>query len=225
MKNKELKKILDKIDNNDIKNYLLDILTYNENIMNDFRGTFINYFPKITKEEYNRKIYSAIQLASGRDGYIDYREASEYTRLMYGFIRESRNLLDNRNYESAFDIVETILDSIPETDIDDSNGSTGEVASDCIEVIEDILGYSLIDDLNISFRILNFVLDEIKTGIFYNYGIELYPLLDYFIDEKRYLKEIENTLNSFLKHSKETGSIRGKYNSILSRIKNIEELI
>lgn len=219
---KELKEILNKIDREDIDNFLIGLLTYNKNIMNDFRCRFVNYFPSIKKEEYENKIWESIRSLYGKNGYIDYSSCREYTHHMYGFIHESKNLLESKNYESSFDILEIILDSIPDTDIDDSNGSTGEVANDCIEVIEDILGYSLVSDDMVCVRILNYILEEIKTGRLYNYGIELYPLLDYFIDEVKYLSNIKDTLNEYINSHDEDNYIRSKYIGMLDKINEIE---
>ena len=216
----ELETIINKIDKKEINRFLAKTLKYNENILNNFRSDFINYFPKITKREYNTKVWRAINKAGGKDGYIDYNESWEYTHSMYDFIHESEKLIEFKNYESAFDIVEVILDSIPETNIDDSNGSMGEVANDCIEIIEDILGYILVDDNVLSDRILKYILDEIKTEKLYNYGIELYPLLNYFIDEKKNLLEIKEILQTYLNTNKKDRWIKNKYIEILETIKN-----
>lgn len=52
MTEKELETIINNIDRDDINKFLIEILNYNECFMNDFRSNFINYFPRISKEEY-----------------------------------------------------------------------------------------------------------------------------------------------------------------------------
>lgn len=44
---------------------------------------------------------------------------------MYEYTNEAKIFVENNNYDTAFDIVEIILNSIPDVSIDDSNGSTG----------------------------------------------------------------------------------------------------
>ena len=51
-----------------------------------------------------------------------------------------------------------LSETIPETDIDDSNGSTGEVADSCIEIIERILEFILYDENVLAKKILDYIL-------------------------------------------------------------------
>lgn len=113
---------------------------------------------------------------------------------------EAKTLVDNKNYKLAFDIVTTILETIPNTDIDDSNGSTGEVAEDCIEVMERILEES--NDDKLSKTILKYIFDELETDYLSNYGIEMYFILNIFLEKRKYVKEIEHELIKVLKSHK-----------------------
>lgn len=218
----ELEKIVNSIDKKEVDRFLIELLMNDEKNLNNFRSHFINHFPKITKREYANRVYRAIDKAAGKDGYIDYDEVWEYTHYVYDFIRESKKLVELKNYESAFDIIEVILNSIPVTNIDDSDGSTGEIASDCIEIIEDILGYTLFGKNILSKRILEYILHEIKTKTLYNYGIELYPLLNYFIDEEKNLSEIKETLQTYLDVNKKDSWLKDKYIEILKTIESKE---
>ena len=120
---------------------------------------------------------------------------------MFEFINEARKLVDSRDYETAFTIVSIILDTIPDTNIDDSNGSTGMVAENSIEIIFDILD-AIHDETNPLLKsILDYVLEEVKTTYLYNYGIDLQQILKYFIDEKWYLDEIKVALEEALDSS------------------------
>ena len=50
MKEKELKEILDKININELKEFILNNVLINEDLQNRFRVEFNNYFPKLTKK-------------------------------------------------------------------------------------------------------------------------------------------------------------------------------
>src|SRR5699024_1681101 len=132
--------------------------------------------------------------SAGRDGFIDYHESREYTKNMCKITSEVNTLVDNEEYNLAFDVVKIILESIPNTDIDDSNGSTGEVAYSCIEIMERILEYILHDENSLAKKILDYILNETKEEKLSNYGIDLYPLLQFYIDRNMYLNEIEKGL-------------------------------
>ena len=138
--------------------------------------------------------YSAIQSSAGRDGFIDYHESWDYTKNMHKIISEVNTLVDNGEYDLAFEVARTILETIPETDIDDSNGSTGEVADSCIEIIERILEFILYDENVLAKKILDYILNEIKTEYLSNYAIDLYPLLNLYVERNIYLDEIEKGL-------------------------------
>lgn len=167
--------------------------------MNKFRRNFVNEFPKVSKEEYEKLIWDAIYECGDKSDFIIYSNARYYSNAMYSFTEEARELVKNHNYESAFDIVSSILDSIPDVPIDDSNGSTGGVVEECIEIIEEIVGHSLLEETKLNKIILDYILNEVETYVLSSYGIVLYPILDYYIDEKKYLEDILKSLNNSLK--------------------------
>ncbi len=187
----------------ELDEFLVKLLMEDKDVFDKFRLSFNKLFPSLTLKEYKKKIYDAINQSAGRDGFIDYNESWDYTHNMYNIINEADTLVGNGEYDLAFDIVKTILDSIPDTYIDDSNGSTGEVASSCIETIEQVLENVLNENNSLSKRILDYILNEAKTEYLSNYAIELYPLLDLYLDKDVFLNEIEKELLEVLEHGKE----------------------
>lgn len=216
----KMEEVLKSIPHDDLIEFLVQEFSFDENIVNRFKNSFTAYFPKETKEEFIDRLWRSLDLISDRYGYIDYNHSSDYSHTMYGFINESENLLKIKEYDSALNIILSILDSIPDTEIDDSDGSTGEVADSCFEVLADILAYSLINDNNISERILDYILNEIATGDLANYGIEIYDLLNYFIDDKKYLEQIKDALEDAVTKLEQKGSTWriDKYNKLIKEI-------
>lgn len=190
----DLSTIVNEIPINLLKEFLINEVSANPKLYDKFRVEFIEYFNPLTKEEYRIKIYDSIKNCEGKYGYIDYENAWEYTHNMYEFTNEAEKLTQKGNYNLAFDIVSVILESIPDTEIDDSNGFTSEVANDCIKVIYDILNNNANKDKELTHKILEFVITEIKTEDLSNYGIELYRLVSYFVENKLFINEIENSL-------------------------------
>lgn len=188
--NYNLEDIISKIDEKKIKKFLYESIINDADLFNRFRVQFNNYFPKLSKENYRNKIYDAISRCSDGRGFIDYDSTSDYEDIMCEFTSEAEKLVDSKDYETAFIIASTILDSIPNTDIDDSNGSTGMVANNCIEIIFDILDNIQAQDNPLLKNILDYVIQEVKTNNLYNYGIDLSQILKYFIDEQLYLSKI-----------------------------------
>jgi len=190
--------ILNKINEKELKKFLSDLIENNEDIYDLFRRKFVDYFPKISSATYKKKIFDAIREAGGRDGFIDYREGWGYTRKMYEFTTEASNLVDKNDYETAFIIVKIILDSIPDTAIDGSNGETSEVADSCIDVIIEILDKAPKNDKTIR-DIFEYILLELKTHNLDNYGIELDNLIINFVRDDLFIEECEVALLNAIK--------------------------
>ena len=193
-KEKQIRDSLKNINKKELDAFLVELLTEDRNVYDKFRLKFQNSFPSLTLKDYKKKIYDAIKSSAGRDGFIDYHESWDYTKNMHKITSEVNSLVDNGEYDLAFEVAKTILETIPETDIDDSNGSTGEVAESCIEIIERILESILHDENTLAKKILDYILNETKTEYLSNYAIYLYLLLDLYVERNRYLDEIEEGL-------------------------------
>lgn len=193
-KEKEIRDSLRTINKIELDDFLVELLIEDRDVYDKFRLRFNKSFPSLTIEDYENKIYSAIESSAGRDGFIDYHESWDYTKNMHKIISEVNTLVDNREYDLAFEVARTILETIPETDIDDSNGSTGEVADSCIEIIERILEFILYDENALAKKILDYILNETKTEYLSNYAIYLYLLLDLYVERNIYINEIEEGL-------------------------------
>lgn len=199
----DLENIINNIKEKEVKKFLYNSLINDEDLLNKFRVEFSDFFPKLSRESYENKIYTAIHNCSDkRHGFIDYSNTYKYEHAMLEFVDEACRLVDDGDYNTAFIIVTIILDSIPRTDIDDSNGSTGMVADSCIEIIFDILDKINPDD-NLLKDILNYVICDVKSLYLYNYGIDLKSILGYFVNGQLYLNEIEESLQIALDNSKD----------------------
>ena len=194
---------MDKVNQKDLRKFLYNNLINNTVLFNRFRLEFINYFPKLSKKDYQRKIYQIIDMCSDRHGFIDYNNTLEYEHLMFDFIREARKFIDDKDYETALTIVTTILDSIPNTSIDDSDGTTSEVSEEAIEIILEILNEVNSKESFILKEILDYVFKEIKTNRLHNYCIDLNSIIECFIEDEFYLDDIKKALEKALDNFKD----------------------
>ena len=224
-KEKQIRNSLKNINKTELDDFLVELLTEDKNIYDKFRLRFNKSFPLLTIKDYEKKIYDAIACSAGRDGFIDYYESWDYTKNMHKITDEINTLVDNGEYDLVFEVARTILETIPDTAIDDSNGSTGEVADSCIEIIERILESILHDENALAKKILDYILNEPKTEYLSNYAIDLYPLLDLYVERNIYLDEIEEGLLDALEvgHSKDYFWNAKYYVDILVDIYNKEE--
>lgn len=193
-----LSSILDKINEKDLKSFLANLMADDDKLYDLFRRRFSQYFPKISAQAYAKKIEDVIKWAAGDDGFIDYREGEKYVQGMQEFIDEAFDFAIKNDYETAFVIVKTILETLSDTDMDGSNGELGIVANGCIEVIFKILDEASEDDKTVR-DIFECVISELKTQELANYGIEFGALIEKFIEKALFLDECDSTLQEVIK--------------------------
>ena len=153
-----------------------------------------------------------------KHGYIDYESADNYEIAMLEYVSEAEKMVLSGDYDTAFIIASVILDSIPNTNIDDSNGSTGMVADECIQVIKNVLDHLKSEDFLLK-GILDYVLEEVQSLDLYNYGIHLYEMLEYFIQKQLYLEKIKKAIQVSLKSNEDKSSyIKRKYIKYLEQM-------
>lgn len=200
----QITNIINNINNKKINKFLIEAILADDKLYECFRREYIDFFPTLTKEDYQNKIKDSIRKCCNNKGFIDYSLTHQYTYEMYGFINEAEKLIERKNYDLASEIITIILNSIPNTDIDDSDGSTGEVAESCIEILQIILEKCLEQNENkILKKILDYIINEARTEYIANYGIETYDLFAFYIENKLYLSEIEEALIIILNEKKD----------------------
>lgn len=176
-------KILDKISENEIKEFVLEKIYENFDFQNEFRSHFVQYFEKTPKKVYEKRIAQSIYQAIGRKGFIEYNETYKFSNAMYDYIQEANNLIKHNEYQAPFWIASLILEELPDLPIDDSDGTTSYVESECVEVIEKILEKCKND--SVIKEIFNWIIESIKNDTLGDYSDGIEKVLDeYFIEDK-----------------------------------------
>lgn len=191
----DLDKILKKLDIDDIREFLLDALVNYKEIYDDFRRGHLDLFPMMSVREYRTKIDRDIENCFNSRGYIGEEESYDYSYVMSNYILEAKNLMKNKNYSLALDILMLTLDTIPEYEPDDSFGNINDTASEAIEVIENIFDecYKNNNEAVLE-NLFKYVLKEISTGRLSNYAVDFYLVSKKFLDNELYVKELQEAL-------------------------------
>ena len=176
-------KILDKISESEIKEFVLEKIYENFDFQNEFRSHFVQYFEKTPKKVYEKRIAQSIYQAIGRKGFIEYNETYKFSNAMYDYIQEANNLIKHNEYQAPFWIASLILEELPDLPIDDSDGTTSYVESECVEVIEKILEKCKND--SVIKEIFNWIIESIKNDTLGDYSDGIEKVLDeHFIEDK-----------------------------------------
>ena len=88
----DLKDIIYKIDVEDMREFLYVSLIHDEDLLNRFRVEFSSYFPKLSKDDYEDKIITAIYSCMDKHGYIDYESADSYEIAMLEYVSEAEKI-------------------------------------------------------------------------------------------------------------------------------------
>lgn len=176
-------KIVDRISENEIKEFILAKLYESSDFQNEFRSHFVQYFEKTPKRVYERRILQSVYQAIGRKGFIEYNETDRFSYPMYDYIQEARNLIKHKEYQAPFWIASLILEELPDLPIDDSDGTTSYV----IEVIEKILEKCKSE--NIIDEIFNWIIESIKNDALGDYCNGIEKILDEYFTQNKFIKE------------------------------------
>ena len=186
--------IIESIDSDKLNEFLYDVLMGNDEMYNDFRIEFSQYFPKMSKREYKDMIDMDIESCCDRYGFIDYKASYRYEDLMGKYNEEARGLLDKEDFVTAYTISTTLLESMIGLEIDDSNGVTSNISQQAIDILCDIVDNA--EDEALLNELFIYLKNEILTDRLYNnISVDLSEILDHYMDRVLFLEEIEDTLN------------------------------
>lgn len=193
--------IVDKISESEIKAFVVQKLYEDKNFQNEFRSHFVQYFEKTPKKIYERRISQSIYQAIGRKGFIEYNETDKFSYPMYNYLQEASNLIKHKEYQEPFWIASLILEELPDLPIDDSDGTTSYIESECVEVIEEILEEC--KDKNIISEIFNWINNSLKNNTLGDYTSGVEQILDEYFTDDNFINERLNAINENIKKLKE----------------------
>lgn len=128
-KHSAVEKLVFGADENDVRSFLVDILTDNEKLCLRFYNTVNRESLKIDVKNYFRQVDSIFREYVGRDHFIDYDETEDLIMELEEFIdNDVKPMIDSNNYFCAFEITYYICDVISNTDIDDPDCEIGMLA-------------------------------------------------------------------------------------------------
>lgn len=139
------------------------------------------------KSVYEKRISKSIYQVIGRKGFIEYNETYKLSNLTDDYMQEANNLIKHNEYQIPFWIASLILEKLPEIPIDDSDGITGCIENECVEVIEKILEKCKNND--IINEIFYWIIKSIKNDTLGDYSDGIENVLDEYFIEDKFIKE------------------------------------
>jgi hypothetical protein len=172
-----------------VRKYLITVLEENEKLRLRFKN-IVSGLDKDDLDDYKHHIDRVVKKYLGRDNFINYYEASDFYSELSEFLdTDIGEMIDNKNFEQAFELTNYIFVLIGNIDIDDSGGETSMLADECFQIWEELLENA---NINLKRKMFNWFLNHLDGSIIdYNEGYIEMILMDNFSELEFIKKKFE----------------------------------
>lgn len=136
----ELEEVIEKIPETELRSFVKQLAGRDDEIRNTL---MTRYAVKIDEKQMCRLKEGVDQIVwehGDRSGFIDYRNAWDFTREMDSYLEDKADTLMERNcWRQAFELTNYVFKTIGNVDIDDSDGGISQVANTCYDKWKEIL--------------------------------------------------------------------------------------
>lgn len=140
LQNKELEEIIAKIPEEELRRLVRRIAGENSKIRNLLMNSYSQKIDAQQLKRLHQEVDDIVYRYGGRHRFIDYRNAWNFTSDLETFLYEKVQILIDRNcHLQAFDLTNYVFKIIGNIDMDDSDGSSTQVANACYEMWKQVL--------------------------------------------------------------------------------------
>src|SRR5690625_2400603 len=185
--NESLNKLVKEADEKVVKDFLIQILINDEKLLNRFKSTLKCDLTEEDMKRYKNQVNKIFNRHSGLYGFIDYYSAGQFAEEMEDFFNnEISGMVDNGQYEEAFELTNDIFIKLSNQDIDDSDGEIDFLAQECVEIWQVILQHG---DEKLKEKMFQWFIENINESITDYMEEYLEEILFGNFKEKRFLSE------------------------------------
>jgi len=135
-----LSNLMKKADETVVRDFLTNILMNDEKLLNRFKSLLKCEISPDDMKRYKNQINKIFTRYLGSYGFIDYYSAGEFATELEEFLDEEiSGMVENEQYQEAFELTNDIFIKLGNLEIDDSDGETGMLAESCMEIWQNIL--------------------------------------------------------------------------------------
>lgn len=135
-----IKKLIDEVDEEVIRNFLSAILEQDEKLFRLFKRLLHCEIDEEEIKQYKKQINNLFKKYAGRDDFIDYYSARSFVAELEKFLEEDiQQLLDNEQYKEALELTNHLFIKLGNQVMDDSDGGLRILAEICMRIWDDVL--------------------------------------------------------------------------------------
>lgn len=144
---KAIRRLVESADITDVRTYLTSILTENEKLLVRFNDIVNGQEEEEDIKHYVSQIDDITDRYLGRNHFISYYEADSFISELEDILdKDVRRMVDNKQYMSAFELMNYIFVLIGDVDMDDSDGGTGILANQIYQLWLELLTKTNVDE-------------------------------------------------------------------------------
>ncbi|OUL08691.1 hypothetical protein B0533_07260 [Sedimentibacter sp. SX930] len=154
-----IKEVLNKLPKEELIRIIMEIVPKNKTLEESLILRYSDGNNEQELKQVTKLIRRIVNKYAGRGGFIAYGEISDYVDEMVGILEKARNTADSL---LALEIIILVLHEAMEAFqyTDDSDGEIGGLASDCIEVMEELVLVEKISDSSSNQKLFNRLLED-----------------------------------------------------------------
>lgn len=154
-----IKEVLNKLPKEELIRIIMEIVPKNKTLEESLILRYSDGNNEQELKQVTKLIRRIVNKYAGRGGFIAYGEISDYVDEMVGILEKARNTADSL---LALEIIILVLHEAMEAFqyTDDSDGEIGGLASDCIEVMEELVLVEKFSDSSSNQKLFNRLLED-----------------------------------------------------------------
>ncbi|WP_394522695.1 hypothetical protein [Lacrimispora sp. JR3] len=209
-----------------VRYFLTEILGNDDKLLSRFKSILCCEISKEDMKRYKNQINRIFNKYAGRQGFIDYYSADSFISDLIDFLdNDIEGMLKNRQYKEAFELTAYMFVKVGNQDMDDSDGGTGMLANQCMEIWLEIIEHCDMDIKKSMFRWFKEHLDGRVIDYMEEYIEQI--LFDNFKEDEFLEDKLKFTEEKVCKYRKENDSWTRGYHAgkwILRHITIMNEL-
>ncbi len=209
-KKEAIQHLIENADIGMVKSYLTSILFENEKLLSRFYHMVSVNSEEIDMKYYIKKIDEIEKHYLGIDEFISYDEVRRFILELEEIYRKDvRHMIENEQYMMAFELINYIFTLVGNADMDDSDGSTAEIAEQTYELWLELLEKVNIKEKQEMFQWFTTHLNGSMMDYFEEYIEDI--IMEEFTENKYLLQKLDFTEEMIKKVDKESDWSRNYY--------------
>ncbi len=136
----ELEDIIGNIPETELRSFVKQLAGQDDEIRNTLMTRYVVRIDEKQMYRLKQGVDQIVWKYGDRSGFIDYRNAWDFTCAMENYLEDKADTLMARNcWRQAFDLTNYVFKTIGNVDIDDSDGGTSQIANTCYDKWKEIL--------------------------------------------------------------------------------------